>query len=96
MALFNCPECESEVSSSATFCPKCGFPVARMTLAASADSYALAKERKRARNKKNLLIGALLVAVGFVILWFAGEKAMLAFFTFIYLFLRISKWVHFR
>ncbi len=96
MALFNCPECGSEVSSSAAWCPKCGFPVDQMTLAASADPYARAKERKRARLKEVFLIGAFVVVVGFFILRFAGEKAMLAFFTVMYLLLRIRKWVHFH
>jgi uncharacterized membrane protein YvbJ len=96
MALFNCPECGSEVSSSAASCPKCGFPIAQMTLAASADPYALAKERKWARIKKGLLVGAFLVLVGSAILRFAGEEAMLVFFTVMYLFMKIRKWVHFH
>ena len=29
MALINCPECATEVSSEAPSCPKCGFPVAQ-------------------------------------------------------------------
>lgn len=96
MALFNCPECGEEVSSSAASCPKCAFPIAQMTTPASAEFLATAKERKRARLKKSLLIGALLVSVGFIIMWFAGEKAMLAFFTLSYLFLRVRKWAFFR
>jgi hypothetical protein len=28
MALINCPECSTQVSSAAPSCPKCGFPVA--------------------------------------------------------------------
>ena len=27
MALINCPECDKEISSSATACPHCGFPI---------------------------------------------------------------------
>ena len=27
MALIKCPECGTEVSSSAAACPKCGYPV---------------------------------------------------------------------
>lgn len=28
MALIKCPECDNEVSSFATSCPKCGYPIA--------------------------------------------------------------------
>ena len=27
MALIKCPECNTEISSSAEFCPKCGYPI---------------------------------------------------------------------
>ena len=27
MALIKCPECGTEVSSEAEFCPKCGYPI---------------------------------------------------------------------
>ena len=29
MALINCPECNTQVSSAAPSCPKCGFPIAQ-------------------------------------------------------------------
>ena len=29
MALINCPECNTQVSSAAASCPKCGFPIAQ-------------------------------------------------------------------
>jgi hypothetical protein len=29
MALIDCPECALEVSARATFCPRCGFPIAK-------------------------------------------------------------------
>jgi len=29
MALIDCPECALEVSAQATFCPRCGFPIAK-------------------------------------------------------------------
>ena len=35
MSLINCPDCGKQVSSSATACPNCGFPVAEKLRAAS-------------------------------------------------------------
>jgi hypothetical protein len=29
MALINCPECSTQVSTAAASCPKCGYPVAQ-------------------------------------------------------------------
>src|SRR4029450_12160465 len=31
MALINCPDCESQVSSRAHACPKCGYPIDHLT-----------------------------------------------------------------
>ena len=31
MALIKCPDCNKEVSSSATVCPNCGYPIAEQS-----------------------------------------------------------------
>jgi hypothetical protein len=36
MALITCPECGAQVSDAANACPKCGFPIAKVTAAAVA------------------------------------------------------------
>ncbi len=50
MALVNCPECDTQVSSDAPTCPKCGFPVA-------------SEATKRARRRRDNTVISILVAV---------------------------------
>jgi hypothetical protein len=61
-----------------------------MAAARSADTRAKAADRGR-RIKRDLAIGALLVIVGFIILWKAGEKAFFAFFGVAYLIVRLLR-----
>jgi len=32
MALINCPECKTEVSTESAACPKCGYPIKRQSI----------------------------------------------------------------
>ena len=44
MALINCPECNTEVSSAAAACPKCGYPVAKEVQEVLQPTHASAQE----------------------------------------------------
>ena len=57
MALISCPECESEISSQAAACPKCG--------------YALKKATKE-KSRSGCGTGCLVIVVVFVVLAFIG------------------------
>jgi hypothetical protein len=58
--------------------------------AARSDPHVRTMDRNR-RLKRDFFIGTLLVAVGFVILWKAGERAFFTFFGFAYLIIRIQR-----
>jgi hypothetical protein len=61
-----------------------------MGAARSADTRGRATDRGR-RIERDLAIGALLVIVGFIIFWKAGEKAFFAFFGVAYLVVRLQR-----
>ena len=52
MALIQCPECQSEVSTRADSCPVCGYPISEMTLE---EKDAIIKEKER-QEKESVLI----------------------------------------
>ena len=52
MALIQCPECQSEVSTRADSCPVCGYPISEMTLE---EKEAIVKEKER-QEKESVLI----------------------------------------
>jgi hypothetical protein len=63
MALINCPECSTQVSSAAESCPKCGFPVA--------ESVAATLENQPPKTGKRKL--ALVLTMGALVLLIADR-----------------------
>jgi hypothetical protein len=70
MSLTNCSECQSEVSSNAMVCPKCGNPIASLRLAQRGTPKRTGLGRKIAR-----VAGT--IAVGFIalVIWVAYESS---------------------
>lgn len=52
MALIECPECKREISSEATFCPHCGFPLKKNTEAHQDNDVVNVKIIKEENNSK--------------------------------------------
>ncbi len=78
MALIKCPECERDVSSKATACPHCGYP---LTPAAQGPRPVQVIERTGRRWKGVRMLGWLLVLVGLLALvagWTAEDSRSLA------------------
>lgn len=50
MGLFKCPDCESNISDRGSFCPHCGCPVNKGTIAESKD-----KEKRKLEQEKKLM-----------------------------------------
>lgn len=61
MALIICPECESEVSSKATACPKCGCPITADVV--EQESTIMKKSEKRMFNRKAIILVAVAIFV---------------------------------
>lgn len=53
MGLFKCPDCEANISDRGSFCPHCGCPVNKETIAESKakEKYKLEQERKKLERK---------------------------------------------
>lgn len=77
MALIQCTECNNEVSSLATACPKCGAPIAFAAGGAPAFSatHVTPIEQTGKRYKGQMLIASLVCAGG-VVLAIAGSPAI--------------------
>jgi L-lactate permease len=74
MALIKCPECQTEVSSLATACPKCAAPIAQIAAAKAVGQQVTTTERTSKRIKKHALLSALLLIFGFIMVIGAGES----------------------
>jgi len=66
MALINCPDCKSQVSTSATSCPQCGAPIAEAKQSKAAGSPLTTTQETSKKLKLHTLISALLIIFGFV------------------------------
>lgn len=65
MALIKCPECERDLSSKATACPHCGYPIERT---AQGPRRVQIIEQTGRRWKAVRALGWLLISVGAVVL----------------------------
>jgi len=65
VALIKCPECERDVSSKATACPHCGYPIERM---AQGPRPVQVIEQTGRRWKAIRALGRLVILVGLVVL----------------------------
>ena len=65
MALIKCPECERDVSSKATACPHCGYPIERT---AQGPRPVQIIEQTGRRWKAVLALGWLLILLGVLLL----------------------------
>lgn len=78
MALIRCPECHRDVSSKATACPNCAYPIARPS---RNQRPAQVIETTGRKWKKVRVLGWLLVTVGVFALfreWTAGNSSVVA------------------
>jgi uncharacterized membrane protein YvbJ len=75
MALLNCPECSREVSSSATTCPQCGFPVANMNVESNKDKVQLVEQTSK-NIKLQAALAFLVILLSIPILYFGLDRNM--------------------
>lgn len=64
MALVPCPECQGEVSSNASSCPRCGQPIATGAAPHGESPVPAAKELRFEIRPLRLVIGLALIGVG--------------------------------
>jgi uncharacterized membrane protein YvbJ len=65
MALINCPECTKQISDQALHCPQCGNPIAARHAGISQEA-AITTQQTAKTHKLHMMIGAVIVALGFV------------------------------
>ena len=72
MPLINCPECNHECSSTATACPKCGYPITN-----AADAMAVGTQittiQETSKRFKIHLIGAWALFITGIIMTFGAD-----------------------
>jgi hypothetical protein len=67
MALINCPECNQEVSSLASECPKCAYPIAGGGSTQASGGKIQTVEQTGKKYKLQKLISAFLIFTGLVL-----------------------------
>jgi ribosomal protein L37E len=72
MALIDCPECGTQVSSAAASCPKCGFPIAQEVRKVLGKTDEPKPKKKPMSTGRRLLIG-FFVALAVVVALFSNE-----------------------
>ncbi len=68
MALITCPECKNNISDQAEKCPKCGYELK------SGEPQKEEKKKKGQRDYKYIILGLLIIVVGFFIINQSREK----------------------
>lgn len=67
MALIQCPDCGSQVSSSAAACLKCGYPIAGGGTTQAQGGKVQTVEQTSKRYKLQQLLSVLLIGVGVIV-----------------------------
>ena len=73
MALIQCPDCGSQVSSSADTCIKCGYPIAGGGTTQAHGGKVQTIEQTSKRYKLHQLLSVLLIIVGVVVIFTGGS-----------------------
>ena len=84
MALVDCPECGTKVSSAAFACPRCAFPMQQSTLKPTPTGQVVTTERTGKDLKAaGCFWGLLLVASVFVLISTASQQTVVTFLAWI-------------
>jgi uncharacterized membrane protein YvbJ len=67
MSLIACPECQTQISSLALNCPKCGCPIARRADISAAGTPIVTTQATAKKFKGHMLIATSLCCIGVII-----------------------------
>ena len=66
MALINCPECNNQVSTNATSCPKCGAPIVEANSEKAAGARLITTQETSKKFKLQIIVSAVMFWGGLI------------------------------